>query len=147
MSADLRRELAKALDALTAARRHLAAYSESMAALHLAGTVHYSPLHARVTAAISDAQLALERGDDEPPANDDWCLAILVDLDRCLHGRHEGDACGGCPQGVSVGNAIAPAGTVLGHGLRGPIVMPTRADKHDPAAWRQRTADGGGSGG
>jgi hypothetical protein len=29
------------------------------------------------------------------------------DLDRCEHGRHRGDVCGGCRGGVSLGNPLA----------------------------------------
>lgn len=64
---DLRRELAKARDALAACETHLARHAEANAALHCADRVMYSPLHARVTAAIAGADHALERTDDETP--------------------------------------------------------------------------------
>lgn len=63
---------------------------------------------------------------------------VLTDLDRCEHGRHEGDDCGSCG-GASQGNPHAPAGQVIGYGLYGDlIVRPRREVKHDPDAWRQR---------
>ena len=58
---DLRRELAKARDALAAAQRYLAPHAEANAALHCASTVQYSPLHARVTSAIVGLDAALAR--------------------------------------------------------------------------------------
>ena len=58
---DIRRELAKAREALAACEKHLARHSESMAALHLATNVMYSPLHAKVTAAIYGIDHALNR--------------------------------------------------------------------------------------
>ena len=58
---DLRRELAKARDALAAAERYLARRAESMAALHCATSVLYPPLHARVASAIAGADHALAR--------------------------------------------------------------------------------------
>lgn len=73
---------------------------------------------------------------------------ILYDLDRCPHGRHEGDACAGwqpdqlasgCRGGVSLGNPNIHPGQVIGYGIdRRKIVMPTRDRKHDPANWRPR---------
>lgn len=62
---------------------------------------------------------------------------ILLDLDRCQHGRHEGDACFGCPTGFSSGNPNMTTGQVIGYGLDGQwIVLPDREHKHDPNAWR-----------
>lgn len=58
---DLRRELAKARDALIACKRYLTSYSGANAALHLAATVHYSPLHALVTTTITGAEAAIAR--------------------------------------------------------------------------------------
>lgn len=79
-------------------------------------------------------------------------MGTLMDLDRCEHGRHEGDACGGCGLfGVpSIGNPFLPDGwggpkTVpgtpqsrqIGFTFDGtPIVVPDRAHKHDPTAWK-----------
>jgi hypothetical protein len=77
--------------------------------------------------------------------------SILYDLDRCEHGRHEGDVCSGC-RGRSLGN---PFLQVIRHGsgrppfaqlhaeerqigfdISGsPIFVPARADAHRPEAW------------
>lgn len=58
---DLRRELAKAREALTAAHKHLTAHAEMNAALHCATAVMYSPLHAKVVSAIAGIDHALQR--------------------------------------------------------------------------------------
>ncbi|MFJ2007036.1 hypothetical protein [Streptomyces chartreusis] len=75
-------------------------------------------------------------------AKDRWAyrlINILSDLDRCQHGRHEGDPCGSCG-GLSTGNPYPAPGRVIGHGVYGnPIVLPTRDRKTDPAAWRHTT--------
>lgn len=63
--------------------------------------------------------------------------SILFDLDRCLHGRHEGDVCSGC-NGPSVGNPLVDASRLLGFDLSGrDIVLPAAADMGDPDAWRE----------
>lgn len=66
---------------------------------------------------------------------------MVSDLDRCPHGRHEGDVCGGptgC-NGPSVGNI--KAGTVIGYTISGvPYVMPERGQRHDPDAWLASSA-------
>lgn len=136
---DLRRELAKAREALADAERHLARHAEANAALHCSERVMYSPLHAKVAAALHGIDHALAR--TEPPTLDahspdgPWA-ALVADLDRCQHGRHDGDKCGSCG-GPSRGNPHLRPGTVIGYGLRGePIVMPHRDDRHDPASWR-----------
>lgn len=60
---------------------------------------------------------------------------ILLDLDRCEHGRHEGDPCGSCG-GPSVGNLALPPGTVLGRTVHAwPIVVPSQEDRNDPKKW------------
>jgi hypothetical protein len=59
--ADLRRELEKAQEALTATERHLARTAEANAALHVAERVMYSPLHAKVQAALAGIEHALAR--------------------------------------------------------------------------------------
>ncbi|HUR18866.1 MAG TPA: hypothetical protein VMZ51_08035 [Acidimicrobiales bacterium] len=68
----------------------------------------------------------------------DDLVAVLRDLDRCEHGRHEGDVCGGesgC-NGPSKGNPIAQD-RVIGFGLsRGPIRIPERGKGYDAADWR-----------
>lgn len=146
---DLRRELEKARLALIDAQSHLAAHAEMNAALHCATTVMYSPLHAKVTAAIQGIEHALTRTEPGPNlstldsrSSDGTWAAILADLDRCQHGRHQGDDCGGTCGYRSKGNPHLPTGTVIGYGLRGDqIVMPDRDHKHDPAAWRATPAD------
>ncbi|MEV6854708.1 hypothetical protein AB0M89_12975 [Streptomyces microflavus] len=142
---DLRRELAKAHDALMAAESHLARHAEMNAALHCSERVMYSPLHAKVDTAIHGIKHALARTEDTTDQDDDSDWAYLVwDLDRCQHGRHQGDACGpddDC-NGTSAGNPHLRPGAVIGYDMRrNPIVMPDRDHKHDPTAWRpSRTA-------
>jgi hypothetical protein len=140
---DLRRELEKAHEALTATETYLARHAEMNAALHASERVLYSPLSAKVVAAIAGIDHALERTEQQPVPTLDYrtpegaLVALVADLDRCMHGRHEGDNCGSCPEGVSLGNPHMPVGQVIGYGLRGgPIVMPDRDHKHDPTAWR-----------
>lgn len=145
---DLRRELDKAREALASAETHLARHAEMNAALHCSERVMYSPLHAKVTAAIAGIDYALARTEPGPalPTQDSqspdgvWA-ALVSDLDRCEHGRHQGDPCGpaGDCTGTSAGNPHLPFGNVIGYGLRGDlIVMPDRDHKHDPAAWRTK---------
>ncbi|AZM46595.1 hypothetical protein DMB38_12915 [Streptomyces sp. WAC 06738] len=64
---DLRRELAKAHEALAAAEIHLARHAEANAALHCASTVMYSPLHAKVQAARVGIEHALRRTPTDAP--------------------------------------------------------------------------------
>jgi hypothetical protein len=146
---DLRRELAKAREALAAAETHLARNAEMNAALHCATDVFYSPLHAKVSAALHGVDHALERTEPSPPVPTldhttplGELAAVLADLDRCPHGRHEGDACsdGDSCNGTSAGNPSMPTGVVIGYDRYGdPIVMPSRENKHDPRAWRTRS--------
>jgi hypothetical protein len=142
---DLRRELEKTRLALIAAQSHLSAHAQANAALHCASEVFYSPLHAKVTAAIQGVEHALARTDRPLPTLDSqssdgpWA-ALVADLDRCRHGRHIGDPCGPADDcdGTSTGNPRLRPGMVIGHDLRGDrIVVPDREHKHDPAAWRQ----------
>jgi len=151
---DLRRELEKARDALEGCLIHLEKHAEMNAALHCADRVHYSPLHAKVDAAVAGIDHALERTQEAmtagallPPAREAAALIeILRDLDRCQHGRHQGDACGPADActGTSAGNPHLRPGQVIGYGLRGDrIVMPDRDCKHDPSAWRVRPDEGG----
>jgi hypothetical protein len=62
---------------------------------------------------------------------------ILADLDRCEHGRHEGDDCtftGGCG-GPSKGNPLMREDRTIGFGLDGhPITVPLRGE-----SWAART--------
>jgi hypothetical protein len=70
---------------------------------------------------------------------------LLADLDRCPHGRHEGDTCAGwsaaepergCPGGYSLGNPLLPTGVRIGTDYAArPIFMPPRGRRHDPQAW------------
>lgn len=63
---------------------------------------------------------------------------IVVDLDRNENGRHEGDYDVGDPTGVSQGNPKLKTGDILGYDISGrPYVMPERAKRHNPTAWRQ----------
>lgn len=57
----LRQELERAREALIDAQIHLAAQAQTEAALSMASSVTYSPLHAHVTDAIGHAARALER--------------------------------------------------------------------------------------
>ena len=145
---DLRRELEKARDALDGCLLHLEKHAEMNAALHCADRVHYSPLHAKVETTIAGIDHALAR--TQEPVTDTLIgrslaetaglVKILTDLDRCQHGRHEGDPCGPADActGTSAGNPHLRPGTVIGYGLRGDhIVMPDRDHKHDPAAWHR----------
>lgn len=62
---------------------------------------------------------------------------LLLDLDRCEHGRHEADRCFDCPGGVSAGNPqLLQQGRRVGTTYAGqPIVYPGRERKADPDAW------------
>ena len=52
-------------------------------------------------------------------------LALLQDMDRCPHGRHQGERCLGCPGGRSPGNEVIPADRMIGHTVHGyPIRVP-----------------------
>lgn len=61
--------------------------------------------------------------------------ALIFDLDRCEHGRHEGDV---CSNGTSEGNPFAPPGRRIGTTIDGdPIVVPEgRIDRHDIKKWK-----------
>ena len=149
---DLRRELEKARLALIDAQSHLSAHAQMNAALHCATEVFYSPLHAKVTAAIAGIEHALARTDRPTPdsrSSDSAWAALVADLDRCQHGRHQGDACGPADActGTSAGNPHLRPGDVIGYSLRrDPIVMPDRDHKHDPAAWRRKPGEDGSDG-
>lgn len=140
---DLRRELTKAREALAATETHLARQSEANAALHCAERVMYSPLHAKVATALHGIDHALDRTRparvptlDSRSPDGPWA-ALAADLDRCRHGRHEGDDCGECG-GNSRGNPYLPPGQVMGYDRYGDhVAMPDREHKHDVRAWRQ----------
>lgn len=148
MLMDLYRELSKARLALVASQTHLAAHAESNAALHCATTVMYSPLHATVTNAIHQIEQALLRAEPGLTALDDdstcrLLAAVLFDLDRCEHGRHAQDNCGGCPGDQSTGNLLLPVGMRIGTGLYAiPIVVPPVDQRADVKAWRGETRRG-----
>lgn len=65
--------------------------------------------------------------------------ALLADLDRCPHGRHDTDPCLACPGGQSVGNPHNPPGSILGYDLYGhTIAVPVDpADRAYPDRWHQ----------
>jgi hypothetical protein len=68
---DLRRELSKAEDALSDCFLYLSRHAQGNAALHCSERVMYSPLHAKVEAAIAGIVHALKRTEPEdvpPPA-------------------------------------------------------------------------------
>jgi hypothetical protein len=63
---------------------------------------------------------------------------LLLDLDRCEHGRHSIDRCLMCPGGQSTGNLCLPAfSRPIGHTVHGvPIVMPDDPmQRSDPRNW------------
>jgi hypothetical protein len=65
-------------------------------------------------------------------------FTLLMDLDRCVHGRHRVDSCLMCPNGKSAGNLWVFPGATIGHTVRGdPVVVPDpqSEDWHDPAKW------------
>jgi hypothetical protein len=61
---------------------------------------------------------------------------LLQDLDRCRHGRHEGDSCFDCPGGYSMGNDLIRPGLIIGHDHGGePLAMPERGKRHLREEW------------
>lgn len=92
---------------------------------------------------LTELRDAINPGDDDSVdptrATARWAyrlVNVLVDLDRCEHGRHEGDDCGSCG-GRSHGNPNVGADRVIGYGRLGqPMFLPHRDRKHEPAAWR-----------
>lgn len=72
-------------------------------------------------------------------------VTVLADLDRCEHGRHEGDPCSECG-GPSKGNPImssSPARSItlvarqIGFGIDGsPVVIPQGRAQSDADSWR-----------
>lgn len=147
---DLRRELEKAEDALSGCLLYLSRHAQGNAALHCSERVMYSPLHAKVEAVIAGITHALKRTEQPNTptldSSDGVWAALVADLDRCMHGRHQGDPCGpsGACTGTSAGNHHLRPGMVIGYGIRGDhIVMPDREHKHDPAAWRQPQSEDG----
>lgn len=75
-----------------------------------------------------------------------WQARMVQDLDRCPHGRHEGDPCagwigpgmftGGCYGGVSAGNPDLQTLKVLGYTIRGSAyIVPPPGRRGDADAW------------
>lgn len=65
---------------------------------------------------------------------------ILADLNRCVHGRHQVDACFSCPDGRSAGNPHLPEpGAVVGYDLYGRVYrVPQRGKSFaDPEQWQK----------
>lgn len=81
--------------------------------------------------------------------NNLWQAKLVSDLDRCPHGRHEGDTCGGwtgpgvydggCYGGMSAGGPRRPTGAIVAFALDGRDnwQMPARADRGNGSAWKQ----------
>jgi hypothetical protein len=72
--------------------------------------------------------------------------SVLAELDRCDHGRHEGDICSGTKgcNGPSEGNPRFKTGDRIGTSMLGrPIVMPPRGRRDDPAAWYDLSGESG----
>ena len=62
---------------------------------------------------------------------------MVADLDRSPHGRHEGDAEGQDPSGISQGNPFIREHATLGYDISGrPYRMPERSRRHDIDAWK-----------
>lgn len=149
---DLLAELRKARVVLVATQTHLHAQAQVTAALHCSD-VRQTPLYSRVTGAITHIDHTLARIEAKiastpgpTPRRVNRLLAeVLLDLDRCAHGRHSAENCFGCPTGQSTGNVLLPAGTVIGHGQRGvPIIVPPAEDRDDWTAWRRLPMAQGG---
>jgi hypothetical protein len=63
-------------------------------------------------------------------------LALLSDLSRSEHGRHEGDAEFQTEGGRSLGNKLLTTGQHVGHDIAGRrIVVPEPRRRSDPEAW------------
>lgn len=128
--ADLRRELEKAGEVLAGVEVHLARHAEMNAALHCAERVLYSPLHARVTAAIGQIEHALVRTAPDPL--DEPGAAITHQRGQeTSHGPHDpsGDhGAGGAPQRPADRHTAAPAFTtpaMVRAGLAATVAGPT----------------------
>lgn len=140
---DLQRELVKARDALAWCERHLSATSVANAALHTNETVYQSPLATVTHAARESLDRVLgqlpQPDTQTPPSRDrdmERLGAILLDLDRCPHGRHTADPCADCG-GKSRGNPQLRPGEVIGYTVHAePIVIPEPANRHNPKAWK-----------
>lgn len=79
-------------------------------------------------------QQLYERAQEEIRRLAKWAR-ICADLDRCEHGRHQGDDCDGC-RGSSGGNPLLATLQPLGYTIDAlPIYMPSRHHRHDPDHW------------
>lgn len=54
----------------------------------------------------------------------------LVDLDRCIHGRHAADNCFDCPDGWSTGNLFLVDGQRIGTDIAGRPIEVGRVRRH-----------------
>ncbi|WP_242890768.1 hypothetical protein [Actinomadura litoris] len=147
--ADAARDLDTIAHALKWASSHLTRLDESNASRHLAEQILHAPLTVAVQRACQAAAKLREYLTDQPPSDSELrrLARIVADLDRCPHGRHEGDTCigwtgpdtyqGGCEGGVSLGNPHLQTGDHLGYAYSAsPYVMPERGRRHDPEAWK-----------
>lgn len=145
---DVIRELTKIRDALASVEEHLMRKNESNAAAHMNPKVLYWPLTQAAMAAHKSVLTLIE---DMPPrtmiVNNEntpgyqrieGLAAVLANLDRCEHGRHEYDACFDCPEGISTGNPRFGTGERIGTTVRGcPIHVPPRGFRHIPEKWHE----------
>ncbi|MBO2461152.1 hypothetical protein [Actinomadura violacea] len=146
---DATRELDKIIHALKWASSHLTRLDESNASRHLAAEVLHTPLTVAVHRASQGAAKLREFLTTQPPNESELrsLAQIVADLDRCPHGRHEGDTCigwtgpgtyqGGCEGGISLGNPHLQTGDHLGYAYSAtPYLMPERDRRNDPEAWK-----------
>lgn len=64
---------------------------------------------------------------------------MLQDLDRCEHGRHEGDNCNGCDGGVSTGNPVPESDRIIGFDISGRAIwVPRRGEEWEYEHERER---------
>jgi hypothetical protein len=74
--------------------------------------------------------------DARQQADRDALLTMVADLDRCEHGRHEGDVCGSCG-GPSHGNPFLESGSPLGYDIAGrPYIITASRSKMHAEDWR-----------
>jgi hypothetical protein len=67
---------------------------------------------------------------------------VLSSLDRCRHGRHDGERCFDCPDGLSAGNPHLRAGQKIGYDVHGEgLYVPGAGDFSDTGAWRTPPVD------
>lgn len=98
--------------------------------------------------------LGRESTRDEHHQLQQW-QSLLMDLDRCPHGRHSGDSCagwrgpgrfeGGCQGGRSLGNPALTPGRVIGTNLYATVlyIVPiSRETRHQIDAWKIEITDG-----